>query len=134
MQFRVLGGNEFEIPDEWWIAAGMKSFVRRSDAYLHCPDGKLPALPVIVVAITQVKPPQRLPSVTRDFRGFRRDGMDWALQHISSNTPLEPIRVLKANGETYRYMVYDGFHRFYASTASGYPSIPVVDVTGFTAR
>jgi hypothetical protein len=107
------------------------NFAPSSKCYSHGPDKKLPELPVIVVSAAQVKPPKRSKGVILDLQGFRKNGMAWALQHISSHAPLEPIRVLRTNENPFSYSVYDGYHRYYASMAAGFSSMPVMDVTDY---
>jgi ParB-like chromosome segregation protein Spo0J len=39
---------------------------------------------------------------------------------------LPPVRWRpKVPADRYRYVVYDGFHRYYASVAAGFPQLPV---------
>ena len=117
MLFVVPGfGNAFEIPDAWWEFCDMSSFKRGSDYYPYDPG----ATSVEVLDLRQVSPPQRDPGLA-PFRKYKM--VPVLLAFTSPECALPPIRVVKtASG----YAVRNGFHRFYASVAVGYKSVPTV--------
>jgi hypothetical protein len=57
------------------------------------------------------------------------------LQGIACRQVIPPVEVKvkvkdHQQGE-YRYEVYDGWHRFYASVAAGFPCLPTITVSGW---
>jgi hypothetical protein len=115
---------EFELPGKWWTQAGMDGFFPQSDSYAY------PAAPnVIIVPLGDVQPLRR--KAENDWRGFGRERMLWILQRMASREDLPPIEVVDIPCERhlyppYRYGLYDGFHRFHASIAAGFTSIPAI--------
>jgi len=129
MEFTLPDGTRFEIPDEWWKAAGMDRFVRRSSAYRYRADEKFPELVVTLIPLAAMKPVHR--QVPIDFGGFSRDRMERVLRWIASDTPTEPVRARAINDSRYGFELHDGFHRYYASAAAGFPDIPIVAQSGY---
>lgn len=105
------------IPDEWWNEAGMLGFEPRTRAY--------PSNSTSIVPISEIEPPAR--NVGVPF--FDRERMISVLREFAQGAVVFPIEVneLPSRGQ-YRYRVYHGMHRFYASIRAGYKFIPVVVV------
>jgi hypothetical protein len=94
---------DFEIPDDWLAAAGMYSFARSASAYRSTAAAALVPLQTIV-------PPPRFPTASKDWHGFDRIRLVSILKGIAIGAEIER----------------DGFHRFYASIAAGFSSLPAV--------
>lgn len=125
MDFRLPCGDSFDIPDAWWVEAGMVGFVAREATYRVI---SIEGLPLTIVPIEQVEPPRRNPSVQHDHKGFAKARMVHVLREIATNTPMAPI-IVKPAVDPYSYRLYDGFHRFYASIGAGFPHLPVAVVS-----
>jgi len=121
MQFRTPTGVSFEIPDEWWVCADMGSFSKGANTSYPCWPG---SQNVQIVSLVEVEPPTRSAGVP-PFKKCKLIPVLFGFQ--SPESPLPPVPVL-LNGTPgqYRYKVYDGYHRYYASAAVGYESLPVV--------
>jgi hypothetical protein len=103
----------FEIPDEWWILAGMVGF--KADLQHYNTDLTYKEL----VSIQEIIPPLREGGVI----WFRdRDTVIELLQGMRNNEKIPPIEV---SFETKNLKIHDGFHRFYLSIAVGYTDIPI---------
>jgi hypothetical protein len=114
---------EFEIPDEWWAAAGMKGFTATAGAYRSIPGA-------IEVQLRVIEPPYRNSSVPKDCHGFDRLRLISILGAIAAGEKMKPVPLLKLpvsdlHPAPYGYRVRDGFHRFYASIAAGFECLPV---------
>ncbi len=121
MECKTPGGQAFEIPTDWWRFADMETFSRNE---MRC----YPVDPAAVddlVPITEIEPPTRDAGVAP----FKKAKLVPILMAFASSHRLPPVEVnrLKPSAE-YRYRIYDGFHRYYASVAVGYPMVPIVDV------
>lgn len=115
---------EFEIPDDWWAEAGMAGFVPTRGSYRSRADA-------IIVRLRDVEPPSRLPECLLDFKGFSRDRMVRVLSGFVTDAEIEPVTVamyppVDLPPAIFRYRVWDGVHRFYASVAAGFEYLPVV--------
>src|SRR5208283_290211 len=107
----------FEIPDAWLRAARVESFKPTARAFAASPD---PEFPTQLLRLADVAPPWRAPGVpwfdeprmVRILRGFRDGDL------------LPPIRVDEPPVATlFRFHVREGFHRYYASAAVGFPDL-----------
>ena len=113
---------EFEIPDDWWVEAGMAEFVRHTQAYRSTTAD--------LVALDDIEPPFRLPSKPLDWRGFDRTRMVSILQGFVADEAIPPIDLLilptlnDISGQPFKYRVLTGLHRFYASMAAGFEFLP----------
>jgi hypothetical protein len=122
MQFRNTEGGLFEIPTEWCEAAGAPNFVQEPPyCYEVSPDTGCR-----VVLVSEVAPPKRKPGL----KGFSKDGfaeekMVSILRAFRDHSALPPIEVNEISAGHYRYKVYDGVHRCYASVAAGFSHLPV---------
>ncbi|MEO8500910.1 MAG: hypothetical protein ABI565_08335 [Vicinamibacteria bacterium] len=107
-----------EIPDEWWAFSEMNQFDRDGRRCFNTDPSAVDEL----VEIQFVEPPVRAPGVAP----FKKARLVPILMGIVSSSPMPPIEAcrLPASGK-YRFRLYNGFHRFYASVAAGFPMIPV---------
>lgn len=112
----------FEIPDQWWIEAGMNGFTRALPSYITTPDPD-----VLYVALKDITCPNR--TVERDFRGFERDRLLRIFGGFLAGDAIPPVKVHKCPYGPSSYGLRDGFHRFHASIAAGFSCIPVALTT-----
>ncbi len=109
----------FEIPDEWWVAAGMDRFQAKSVAYRASSNSEWPT---VIVALTEIKPPMRNHGV----REFDKERMVQILSGFANDDVLPSIEVDQPSGSfSHKFRLRDGFHRFYASAAAGFSHVPV---------
>lgn len=115
---------EFEIPDDWWIEAGMSNFTPDGPTYRSTGDATR------TVALRDIEPPFRWPEVQKDFRGFDRKRMINILSGISVGAALPPVpllilpRLSDISKAPFSHRVLNGVHRFYASVAAGFVALP----------
>jgi hypothetical protein len=122
MEFQTSSGVPFDIPTDWWERAGMLRFVRRTPHYAFTDTGR-----ERIVPIAEISPLRR----SRNLTGYSRDGFEERrmvsiLTAVCTGAPLPPVEVNECAREGFRYALYDGMHRFYASIAAGYSHLPVV--------
>jgi hypothetical protein len=103
---------EFEIPDEWWSAAGMSGFTPQSSTYRASAH---PTLETRLLAIDQIRAFRHAPRVA----DFDRDRMLIVLKAIRHHQALPPIEV-----DRFTHRLHDGLHRFHASIAVGFSHVP----------
>lgn len=100
------------------MSAGMDTYVRSSDYY--------PTVQTIdfeIVAVGEMEPPLR---ANREFWFRNRDTVIEALTKIRTGEGLEPIEAWSREKKgTRKYVVKDGFHRFYLTVAIGYCKLPI---------
>jgi hypothetical protein len=114
---------EFELPDDWWLEAGMQGFVRQSKGYRSTADES--------VALNDVEPPFRDRSRPLDWNGFNHARMVSVLRGFLAEEIMPPIDLLILptlddwSRQPFKYRVIDGVHRFYASMAVGFELLPV---------
>jgi hypothetical protein len=128
LYFDLPRGGRFPLLAAWWVEAGMNDFQRETEAYAH---SVYPA--VQLIALTDIEPPLLGPGRARlTDSGFDYDRMMLILRGIASKRIIPPVQMTdqQQQGE-YRYKVYDGWHRFYASVAAGFPCLPTVTVSGW---
>jgi hypothetical protein len=111
---------QFEIPDDWWIEAGMSQFVpQQRQAYRS---------PTETVALDEIEPPFR--TAPLDCNGFVRSRIMAILRGFVDDSELAPICLLvippryEWPDNPFKYRVVDGAHRFYASIAAGFKRVP----------
>ena len=121
MRFSAPPDVQFEIPDEWWAFADMDKFSPRTDYYIYSQK----QAEIQIVPLAGIKPPTRSPG-TPWFKKYKLMPIFFAFQ--SPECELSPIEVLPVDARPYRFKVYNGFHRYYASIAAGYTQIPIVVV------
>ena len=131
MRYILSDRIEKEIPDEWWNEAGMGGFVRIGSCYARGPDPQRPDAPIIIVPISDIRPPYRGPGVVLDFGGFRRDRMIRILTGFASGNAIPPIVLNPTTQDTYCYKVQEGWHRFHASVAVGFTHVPGIEFPEF---
>jgi hypothetical protein len=112
----------FEIPEEWWAEAGMTNFAPTSASYFSAPD---PC--VIAVNLCDISCPRR--TIANDFGGFNRSRLHKILSGFVAGEQIPPVKIQEMPQGFFRYELRDGFHRFYASIAAGFKSIPAVIAT-----
>jgi hypothetical protein len=114
---------EFEIPDEWWVAAGMAGFAASQPAYRSAAGAKL-------VSLREIEPPHLDPANPRDWCGFDRFRMLRILSGLKDGVEMRPVPLLELavdevpSSKSYAYRPLDGYHRFYASIAAGFQFLP----------
>jgi hypothetical protein len=114
---------EFEIPDEWWLEAGMAEFSARSPAYRSTLGARL-------VPLREIEPPHLGVAHPRDWCGFDRARMVRILRGLNAHVEMRPVPLLELpiDGvpacQAYGYRALDGYHRFYASIAAGFTFLP----------
>jgi|SRR6185437_7482243 len=112
--------TQFCIPDDWWTLCDCDMFQRKTDFYVYPRELDLHT---DIVAIEEVEPPNR-DAGTEPFKKHRLVPVLLGLQSQEGVVP--PVEVLAQDGGRYRYRVRNGFHRFYASVALGFPKLPVI--------
>jgi hypothetical protein len=114
---------ELEIPDDWIIPSGINNFAPTERAYRSTPEAML-------VALSQVIPAMREPSVPKDWRGFERERLLALLRRIVAGEQIDPVPLIQLPEPCpilplpYRYSIRNGFHRFYASVIAGFSHLP----------
>jgi hypothetical protein len=121
MQFKTPAGIAFDIPDEWWACADMDKFSRGGSQFYPCWPG---SQDVQIVPLAEVEPPTRDAGIP-PFKKYKLIPVLFGFQSPESSLPPVPV-LLKESPHPYRYKVYNGYHRYYASVAAGYQSLPVV--------
>ncbi len=121
MEFRTSAGVLFNIPDEWWACADMDTFSRGGSQSYPCWPG---SQKVQIVPLAEIEPPTRNAAVP-SFKKYKLIPVLFGFQ--SPESALPPVQVLlNENNNRYRFTVHNGYHRYYASVAVGYPSLPVI--------
>lgn len=108
---------QFEIPDVWWKEANANLHKHSAEAFVALSDVQWPT---VLVPIGEVAAPRRSPGV----EGLGRERTISVLRAIIEGTPLPPLEVHRSP-DALRLVVRDGFHRYFASVALGYPLLPV---------
>lgn len=122
MKFTFKGVEEFEMADQWLFEAGAAGFSAGSGSFASDCDERYSEYPLVIVPIQHVRPPRRDAGV----RWFDRVRMVSILRGMASGCVLPAIAVRESRDSSdRRYIVYDGFHRFYASVALGFVNVPV---------
>jgi hypothetical protein len=122
MQFKTPGGEvTFDIPDEWWQFAEMDTFrlLGRFYPYPFGSDQEIDAVPV-----TEIEPPMRNAGVP-PFKKYKMVPVLFAFSSPECALPPVEVDALPVSS-TYRFRIYNGYHRYYASVAVGYPLLPRV--------
>lgn len=119
-------GLSLEIPDDWWQEANMSEFIRASSSYSYesKPD-------VQNILLENIAPLSRAPGSNLDYGGFDRQRMIKILEGFVQGNVMLPIEVHLLPSGSYTYGLRNGFHRFYASMAAGFQSIPAIVVPYF---
>ncbi len=116
-------GVREELPDEWWIAAGMLNFVRAESAY-HC-DRAAAGRRVCLIPIVDIEPVRRIPVFNaHSWEGIlAKERVERILRAFVANGALPPVELTKQEGR-YPFCLKDGLHRLYCSIAAGFTEIP----------
>lgn len=123
MRFRFpLLPGEFEIPDEWWVEAGMTGFVPFGHTYRSTATA-------VAVPLREIEPPFRVPERGLDSNGLDRSRLISVLKGFAAATEIAPVTLVMLPSSDFppapfRYRVRDGFHRFYTSAAAGFACLP----------
>jgi hypothetical protein len=119
MHFRhAFEGVEFEIPDSWWYAAGADRFEPSASAYIASSD---PKWPTVLVPVSEVAAPQRDPGIL----GLHEERTISILRAFVEGKALPPLEAHRPAAPMSKLALRDGFHRYYASVAIGFPMLPV---------
>jgi hypothetical protein len=114
---------EFEIPDAWLAEAGMQGFVPSASAFRSSAEA-------VLVSLAVIEPPVRFSAYPKDWRGFSRERMIRVLKWFVTGAEIEAVPLLKVSSADevtrpqFQYRLRDGYHRFYASVAAGFESLP----------
>jgi len=119
MRFRHPSGYEFEIADGWLTEAGFAASATVSRHYRAPSNVAFEAVP-----LADIEPIRR--QVELDGNGFCRRRLVQILKGLAADAELPPIQVHPLPCGPFKYGLRDGFHRFYASLAAGYLSIPAI--------
>jgi hypothetical protein len=110
---------KFDLPGEWWAAAGMVGFVTHRTAYRRNAVRRC-----MILRIDEIFVPERGTGVP----DFERDRMVCVLNAIRHDETLPPIEVVEAVSDLYGHRLYDGRHRLAASIAVRFSLVPAVIV------
>ncbi len=106
----------FTIDDSLWTAAKLQNFVPEKSHYTAIEENG-----IMVLSINDILPRFRA-------KGFNERRILRILKCISNNVELPPILVQQnRRNSSYKYIIIDGFHRFYSSIAVGFTHIPAVE-------
>src|SRR5690242_272454 len=105
-------GLEFEIPDNWWIEAGMAGFQRQSKAYPSMPHPAWPNRPVILASIHGIElGPElwcRVANPKFDCDGLYRDRLLRIFRGFVEGRSLPPVEVCDVpEPGSFRYRLHD---------------------------
>lgn len=115
----------FEIPDDWWVEAGMLEFVLAGAAYCS-------TIEAVLVPLREIEPPVRSRETSLDWHGFSRKRLVSVLSGIATGAKIAPVRLFVLppleswEPSPFRCRVIDGFHRFHAAVAAGFEYLPAV--------
>jgi hypothetical protein len=135
LKFSIRRTNiEFEIPDDW-LTADLREWLqepRAGTAYRvmsppYPPDPQdigIPQVEATLVRLDAIEPVERTLSTGTVFES--KASLLRILTGFKSGQPLPPVHAREAIPGPYRYTLYNGAHRFYASLAAGFTHIPVV--------
>ncbi|MEN7430897.1 hypothetical protein VA599_09060 [Chromobacterium sp. TRC.1.1.SA] len=108
---------EFDIPDRWWIEAGADRFKRSASSF---PSSSTPAWPTQLVSIADVTAPRRNKGIV----GLGEERTISLLRAMVTGLELPPLEVHQPPDAT-KFVVRDGFHRYFLSIALGFSKLPV---------
>jgi ParB-like chromosome segregation protein Spo0J len=111
--------SKFDLPDEWWAAAGMVGFGTYRTAYRCNAVSR-----TMILRIDEVAVPARGAGAP----DFERGRMVSVLDAIRRDGMLPPIEVVEAISEAYSHRLYHGRHRLAASVAVGFSLIRAIVV------
>jgi hypothetical protein len=109
----------FEIPDEWWISAGAHNFYPSHPGYAAKDYFKVPTM---FIPVSDVQAPTQYSSVICLHRSQTVD----LLRAFIEGIEVPPIEVYRQTSAE-RFVVQEGFHRYYVSIALGFQMLPVAE-------
>lgn len=118
------GDHTFEIPHAWWLFAELPQLARAAtpEHYRYTWHSRAE---VLLISLIDIQPPVRRPNLPL-LEKNRLMPILFAFSSTSPDSALPPIEV-RANSEcSYRYRVFNGYHRYYASVAVGFRCAPVI--------
>ncbi len=131
--------SEIDLPDEWWIAAGMPKFFPSSSAY-RCDHVAIGHRRVCLIRIADIEPVRRAAGVRvfNDCEGVSAsERVQRILRGFVQNAELPPVELLRQTKPgPYPFCLKNGVHRLYCSLAARYTDIPAVkffDLAAFDA-
>jgi len=80
-----------------------------------------------MVAMSDVEPPRRDPGI-EPFKKYKLVPILFAFRSPECALPPICVQSLPTSRSGYRYRVQNGFHRYYASAAVGFPMVPVREI------
>lgn len=107
------------LPDAWRRAAGAETFKPNTAAYKAAPTA-------LTLPLELIRPPKSAPDAT----GLREERSLSLLRAIVSGKAMPPIQVARAKDDPRKFVVIDGYHRYYLSLAIGFLEIPVQILAG----
>jgi hypothetical protein len=121
MKFKTPDGEPFEISTDLWQRAGMPDFVGSRCCY------QTEDTPCTLVPTSDIVPLKREPGIPGFGENGLNDGrLESILQAFRDDIQLPPVQLIELkSGGRYRYKIYHGVHRFYASVAAGFSHLPV---------
>ena len=120
MDFTVPNSTlSFHIPDSWLSFCQCGAFQRKIDFYVY-PRELDPYTDV--VPIGKVEPPLRDAGIP-GFQMHRLVPILLGMQSPDGMVP--PVEVVQQDSGSYLYRVRNGYHRYYAAIALGFPKVPV---------
>lgn len=116
---------EFEIPDEWLGDISFPVSLPASGSFRSFPTAK-------IILLAEIEPPLRYRTHPKDWNGFEKARLVSLLKAMATGVELPPVPIAELPvfdfpQSPYRFRVRDGYHRFYASLAAGFSSLPVSD-------
>jgi hypothetical protein len=121
MQFKTPEEFPFRIPADWEDAADMAAFAVEGRHYDV--DSDEPWLSVRIAEIAPLKRHRGPSGFSED--GFNEQRMISILQAFRNEMHLPPVELIEKCPDGYRYQLYNGVHRYYASVAAGFSHLPV---------
>jgi hypothetical protein len=123
-------GLQIEIPDQWWIEAGMRGFMPTFTAYRV--NQRL-FQNVREVLIKDVGPVRRNPGVgifndSEEEGGSARERVVRILRGFRFDNAIPPVEIVEGEaGKPSRYKLVHGAHRLYCSLAAGFKCVPAIE-------
>jgi hypothetical protein len=128
MHFRLPQSNvAFDIPEEWLREAGALGFRATAQSYSGTPHDTYRDFPLVVVPLRDIEPPGGGLGTPL----FDRRRMVSALRALARGAEMTALVLQEwPTDSNYRYALWEGAHRFYASVALGFSHVPASVVGG----
>jgi hypothetical protein len=125
-------GLSDELPDDWWVEAGMIDFVPKSRAYrVKAEDAQNPTF--CEVCIQDIESLGAMRHAVGIFRNDidhgipARERVIKILRGFRDGDAIGAVPILPARSDSpHKYRLVDGTHRLYCSLAAGFTHIPAV--------